>query len=1271
MSHVAIVPPIPTTATEYAVKPRFLVGGPRKYTRDAVLQNGIPAETNASAALALPWSQDSAAPMHLDDASDFVAPGAVRLSDPAGIDFWFTYEQIDGNDLLGLNAVFQQRQPWIATQDHAEFPALTAVSQWYDISTLVDSWERDNHSAPGESWWTLSLDGHGLNSLRIYPRAAILAVMAYWDNILGEHDDHVYFAGYLGDPQMTGDPTANTWSVTCEGIRADLKLQRNTPGEVGGELLTGIWTVSDPLENVAAEPTEGSDPIDFNPPNFQDEDRTTLYISKDIPGATTLRDEPHGAAEDDFRLLPMTRLPNSNRGLKIQMAYINPSNNAKYSAQSQKFIVVQNTNDIEPPVQDDTEVGRGAWGYINLSNYHLELRNRVGSLCGSTAYPTIIYLGSKNGGPAPGIQLGPGMGAVLCNNEAVFRSAWSVPNGWPVIDLRQCGGEIWPRDPYIAHRGVGLAWDPDPLGCTIAIRNGGYAGNHQDDGRCFSGVVSDPGGTEIFLDPAASGPEISGFTDWPTKGYIRSFTSNNVVAYEGIDYGANKLFGCVRVKGNLAPLLPGEAVAVLRNAGYWWDHVAIGPDSLGIIPRDFPNKRAVKDGTDGGDVNDDGEFHDQNISTKGEKVWGIWGNGAASPIVWDDGDGNVLDFMTPKSWGSEPDARKYAPACPLNQAVRRKGTLGGGIFQQYAAEGASSWHHHDSNSWADWEATATPRIGNIDSLNAYITARYEAAEHEAAVVVSDDTEPGEYGVITVKTNQAREYPGETIPGVYFLRALLPGGGQVDFTYTHRTKSTFDGVLKMPGYEGVAIPPDSTLVKVINSKANWNGGGVDAWVQRNMPIGMGLSIERWKGSVEATILAYTPGTITVQPGQADAFPDTGTLLLSPPVQYSGGLTIIDVSFNPDTYRATYTGRTGSAFTGVTLLGGITPAAGWAVYIDGGAGVSYPADFEILGSREEAPLNPDIFLGNNESWDILYQSAWGNQVSANLTGYGSIRKFFPFAPKGINPFYRHYLVRFHRMSDGGRVKLNHMVIHKLPVRGNTAPFGSTNRHDWEGEFWTSTLVHDMFYDAGIPESQMHFNWGARVPRWNFSEGNLWDSGRGLAEAGGDLLTNTSDNHLYFRKDPQAGGAPFNSATPFLMDERAIWGDIEATRQPDLAVAQIRLEARNPMTGEQFTRFAPSSAAPFGEIRIVPNRIVANEHDADMLAGLLWRKANGGWVIRAPGGPFICALEYGDILRFEDAIDVAGRFFAQEMMVIGIHEEGEGDKLRCWIDIEEWVT
>lgn len=1251
---------------------QFFVGGPLAYVRSAALAAGIPAETAASTTLANEWATDWRDGMDLTDASDFTSTGAIRLVDPSGVDFWFTFESRSGNTLLDINPVFERRNAWTAPEGAALFPAGTTVSQWYDISEFVTSWRRKQISGPGESYWVLELSGIEWNSLQIYPDAAVLAVATHYDDILGFHDPAIWFTGFLDEPKVKGDPNRNEWTVSAQGRRKYLKLQRNTPGQYGGELVDGTWTASDPLQDLAAEPTEGQNPSDFSVANISDEDEGSLYIAKDFPSVTTLNGGPVGATEADTRLVPLTPLKFTGQGLRITQCYFNPVPSGAHTAQSQKWLVIYNNTQLEAPALGPEEYPYPEkWGIIDLSTYHLELRNKDDSRCGSNVRPTVIYLGTKVGPTTAAINLKPQTGAVICFDESVFRSQFSIPTGWTVVEIKQCQGDKFGTDLAVSQRGVGLTWDPDPTGCWVALRDGGRAGNDQDDGRYSAEVAADAGGDEITLTNVTA----PGLSSWPTSGYVRSENGNRLACYTGVDVGASKLTGVTRpVPGDRAAAIAvADRVNVRHSASYWMDFVAIG-DIVDEIPTDFPVKRVGSYGDP-----DDGSFRDQNDGPKGERVWGIWATSAngytvgTTPIFWEDGSSNVTDFLKPEDWGAQPDARKVAPACPVLQAVRRRETMGGGQLEEKPS--GPQWYHHDSNSWLDWEVQAGPRIGNVDALDSFVYLQFEATEHAAATVEEDNSDVNDADeTLTVGTNEAREYPTASPRDgkAWYMRALTPGGGHVDFRYDYRDGSTFGGVKKGPGYEGVEIPAGSTLVTMINTKATWNTTGADSYIQKNLPIATGLSLRRWIGLRSASVLDYSAGTLTVRPGQAAGFPSAGTLILQPVAAVtSGGITVVPASFNPDTFRATYSGRTDSAFTGVTLLG-VTPQSGWTVTPYSASALNFPADMDILISREDNPVSPLLFIDNNESWDVAYKSAFGNQRDGTVLPAGVMERFFPFGGgAGSTPFVQWIFVKVHRMTDDGRFKANTVRVHRLPARSQSSAGDRSSQDDWQMKFTTASLAHDIFLDAGVPANLMWFSGGEQVRTYRLSEGNVWDSARGLAELSGCVLQETADGRILFKRDPQASGAPFATAGKVLIDEEAVWGDIEAVEQPRHAVAQIRLEAKNPVQDQFYTVFSPSSANPLGIVKTVSGRITPNQEAAEHLARLLFRKANGGWTIRVPSGPFATVLEYGDVVRFVDQVDVAGRFFAQEMVVRSITEEGEQDRLRVTLELQEWVT
>lgn len=1295
MSRTAVAPPLPTTADRYQTDVYFYVGGPLNYVRDASLMAGIAAETAAESTVATTWNPDTRDTLVLTDASDFTSRGAVRLTLADGTDYWWTFESRSGNTLHSLNPVFDQKSPYTARGPLGLFPVGTVASQWYDISGLVDDWDVEEHEGDAESYFTMQLRGTGWNSLQIAQDAAILAVAYHWDSILGAHDPHILFSGWLGQPSTTGDPQKNTWEVGAEGLRKYLQLQRNDPQQYGGQLVQGTWTASEALGDLAAEPMEGQQPSDFAVGNVEDDDAGSLYISKDTPSVTLRENSPSGVVGLNVGAKPYAYEPQTGFGLRFDMAYLNPVPSGSHSTQDQKWIVVYNNHPIEPP-DGPSPVSVLEWGKIDLTGYTLMTQNV------NENYPLILYLSKKNGGASPKIILGPQQGAVLCYDEPAFRSQFSVPPGWQVFELKQTGGLLFGKDPNdpAADRGMGMAWDPNPNGCWFGLRGGGQPGNFTDS--MYSGLVAaqdiDAGTVTLYENGWTAGELEARLATFPTQGYIRGESTDIWKCYTGVDVGAHKLTGVVKVKGYKDPFIRGgddtERIDVSEFSGYWWDFLSVGEAIIPKIPRQFAVRRVVEGGDytprDGDGVQTgpstevgDGTMQDQNDSGKvGEKVWGVWNNGGARPVIWDTtGSGDTINFFRPGSagWNAAPADWKCAPACPQLQAVRRSGTVGGGNFQQKAS--SPSWKWHDSNSHADWEVQTGPRLGNIAVLDSYIWLEFEAAELERAEVVADNTDVGdETGILTVKTNQAREYPttcARTLPYPFYMRALIDGGGNVDFLYASRfsdeTSDRFEGVTKLPGYELATIPAGATLVTMVLMRASWDKTGAVSYVQRNMPRWTGLSWQRWQGQPpEALVTDVTETEITVTQGAAAGFPTTGTLWFTEPA--TAGLIITTVTIGPagtgKAWTADYTGRTDTTFTGVTWAEGHA-LPGWTASAVRDQQTSFPSDLDVLVTRQRNPASPITFLDRNQSWDTAY--VLSHHSEETLGGHpGVVEKYFPGdGALGSFRFLWKLFVKVHRMAGGGRVKANRLRVHKMPYRARGAPGDSVEGWEWAGEYRTSTLAHDMLVDAGVDARRMSFSDGAAIFQFALADGNVWDGPRGLARMSSCILQETADNQLVFRPHPQAPGANHSMTGKLTLDGDALWGPTRATERPRHAVSQMTAECRDGVTDVVWDIAEPSDALILGTVRALPAQIVPNEQAGHAIVRLALRQANSGWELEALGGPPFVILGYGDVVRVVNLQDDAGRFFSGEFFVYGVKHSGGRGRMRSVAKLREWTV
>lgn len=1281
MTWNAVTPPVPTTATRYKATLEVYSGGPLGYVADASLSMGIPIQIPASAVLAVGWSPDWGDRLIVDDATAFASKGAVRLT-VDGESYWYTYESHDDTTFWSLQPVLRKKSPYTTTRRGlAFFDPGTVVDQWFDMSTYVDDWTIECHEGDNESYWTASLSGTNWNSLRISQDGAVLMIITVWDDILGTHDPIVAFSGFFAEPQPSGVPSKNTWTCSAEGRRKYLLLTPDNPRQYGGELVNGTWTASEALGDVAAEPMEGDSPVNFAIGNAENDDAGDLYISKDTPTVTLLTDGPTGGIELDNRGKPFRMLDDSGQGLRFTQFYFNPQPNGAHSAQMQKFFVLYNNTQVDPPDKGADTVSALEWGKYDITQYSLWTQNK------RDARPLILYLGSKNGGPAPSITIGPRQGCVFVYDEPTFRSQFSLPPGWQVYELKQCAGELFGQDPNESSRGMGLAWDPDPDGCWIALKTGARAGNYQDFAAFSILVDADGGSTVTVKENGWTDQQVTDFlATWPTIGYLRNESNNRLVAYRGINAAARQFTSVTQVKGN--PDFPvGTRIDLYEHAGYWIDFAAMG-DIISKIPTVFPVKRvsSVSNWENPGDPSrgpsseeGDGVMVNQNTQGVGDHVWGIWDNGGATPIVYDTtGNGDYIAWWPPGSagWNGAAANRKVLPACPSMAALRRV-VMGGGQFKQKVS--SPRFYDHDSNSAADWATQIGVRIGNISELDSYIWLQFQPEEVTRAVVVEDNSDVGDAdGTLTVRDGQARLYPGTCFkPTIWYMRALNPGGGAVDFLYGGRGPSGFEQVVKREGFAGVTIAPGATLVTMVNTKAAWNQRGANVFAQVNMPRAIGLAWERWKPEPpDVQILAVGADTVTAAPGQFAQYPGSGNLRYTPPPDASG-LIVIDAALsisgppppNASTYTLSFTSRSDTVLYGVTF-GTPVPQAGWTLHGDGTLGVSYPTDLDVLLTRELYPTSPVTFLDHNESWDIAYKASMHTEQSESL-GVGFKELYFPFVGTGANPFFWRLFVKVHRTLYSERVKANRLRVLAAPYRDRGSSTDSVAGHEWQMRYSTAMIFHDVLVEAGVPPELISASDGVDVFTQQLAEGSVWAAARDLATVGSCIAQETADGHIIHKRHPQAPGA-WHSMTPKLMlDGDGLWGPLRATARPNHAVNQVILECSNGMTGQSWLIAAPSDADGLGTTRTLPAMIVPSELAGESIARLTLRQLNGGWQLDAPTGPMALGLEYGDILPVRNLVDEAGQLFNQDFMVVGIQHSGRRQRMRSTIKLREWVT
>lgn len=980
-------------------------------------------------------------------------------------------------------------------------------------------------------------------------------------------------------------------------------------------------------------------------------------------------------------------------------------------------------------IQAGIPAGRLAsdWGNIDLNGFQLETIGGT-DLSAIAGARKKIYLGSKNGGPSPQLIIKPHTGAVLCYDEELFRRQRSVPDGWQVFEYKSCDGFIPGARPDIRHRGVGAGFSLDPDGDMLMLR----AAPRWTDDRRFGAQVSSDGGsyiqlTDITASPEEESPVSASLASWPTSGYVRCDANNALVWYDGIDVAQSRLLNTTTRWNNQRESV-GTAVTVsgsivqYRDCAYTWDAVAwsqsddtaLRQQFIGKIPGDYPFQPLATEKT-----------RNQNIANAiGERVWGVWTTAStntpsAVPIVY--GDSSLLDWKAQPGlgltnpWVSVTDSAKVVEAPALRQAIRRAYVMGGGRFGEGADSGA--WYYADSNTAADWATVENPRIGNVDTLTSTIVMRAELTEHRSAYVVLDeiaeiDDISGEpYYRLQVTEGEELEFPASaTNASQYCLVALVAGESPQYLTYQSRGNGYFYGVQRVLGSGTSTIPPGTEIKARINTRANSNTRGGNSYVIKNMPSVMGLVYKRWSSLKGTRITAVGTTYLDVPAGAAGSFPASGTLIVTASPTYQG-----NAATNPPSYSVPYTSRTDSRFEGCTFPTGVTLQTNWAIGLSSGS-LSMPADIEILASREDNPSDPSTFLGANPSWDVVYTGAHGSQRDATTSfgNRGARERFYPFGGSTSgNPFYQHVCVRVARMTDSGRVKANSLTNLRNPVRSsvpNAAPQGTPQPlpsdsggiyippsggftevgsgsgfvfgwNDgtamWNALYSVGSVVHDLLLDAGVPSKLISTGTTAinadLIRSVKLSEGSVWEACRSLAIQHGYIIAERPDGRILFVRDPRAVGATYDVLPLIQVEDETVWGKPTLTERPRHAVSQIRLEATNPVGEEHYTIVVPPNASELGDVATISGRVTSSEYAAEKLARLLWRRANGGYALDVPMGPFALDISAADILRVNlvNKFDDGGRVPQGDYLVRSVRHRWTDDQLTSQIQIEEFVN
>ncbi len=1258
-----VYPPFDLDAAIQDTQTRVYLGGPRPFVRRALVAEGLTPPTSATVTLNGGVNTFVDSTWTLDDVSPLLRPsGALFVEGPLG-DIWVTYQSVDAN----ANTISGVRT--VTGVDHVLPDGYTA-SQWRDITSYVEQVEMGFRREGKAFIWSATLTGIEWNSLIQFQDATILIVKRYWNSTFGgDYDTPIVngahdtlpesgwtpwvprFLGYLDPVKVTGAPDGTSWSVTARCESKYLSQMSIIPKTYGAETIQGVRAASSTLGAPSAEPEEGDGIADFSPDKTADDNKRTLWISRNAPATSSaLAVRPTG------RIQNTTTIPESSGlGLRIQQVFCAGMETARMTRQRQLWIEVANTNPDPPalwPFEDDISAKGGpipakddGLTYGNIALTGIALRNSRGQR---------LYLSSKNGYGLGDIILKRGETAVLCFDKAVFDDLLEPPDGMEVVEFQQCDGWRPGLDPNWGHRGVGSEFYLDPAGDWLALE-AAVAGNprfEQYQGGPNPTVVTDSvsttNGTGSITVSDASGLPDSGYLisdGQPIRLYYAGKSGNTLT---GVQKFAN-YYPDGRYKDGFNQMENGRGLKQGEFKSVWIDFVAWG---TATVPTRFPSDLAPSSENQ----NDNG--------VEGQRVWG-----------WRGSDGSSDAF-------SQSGMQNVAPGgVGTNQSIRRKNANGGGVYQGNLGDGAFS--NHDGGTSLDWTTLDVPLIGNLGPDATTEWLHIDLGEHPAAQVSVDNSDVGAAdGTITVGTGQANEYEITLRPDM----VMRAGSSGIEFRYTHHDGTTFYGVQKVRG-AGNEIPNGTELVTLVDTNpSHKTGSGTRPRIEPyNLYSVSQIEMRRWYDPPTATVTsAITPNysataVVALNAGATRFFPTAGTVsALIPVPQASSPYYQAENSHSAYGYTLSYTGKTADTLTGVRFVSSSgTTALPVGTVLTMEKAVSYPGHIMILGSRREFPNDALTYLGSNPDWDIIRE---------NSAPPGPFQ-VYPVTTQ--NPFYRHIRILIKQMKRNGqnvteRAKLNSVNLYRKP-RYNpanlvpssdqaAAPRGGviapTQVFDFYGSFTMANIVDDVLASCGYDPSRRDCLGGPNIVKLALHEAPVWPTLTDLAKRSGCIVEDGPLGGVRWRWDRIMPGSSFPRIPVATLTRSTIWGTIQQVDLPAHQVGQIALEASNPSKEETFAVQVPAVPLPLGSVVPVRDRFATTTAHAVNIAKQLLIDGNGGrqWTVPIGNADY---FQPQDLVRLDPSIDAAGVTGPVLTQVIGMQAVSDADGQQGTLTLEELRT
>lgn len=287
---------------------------------------------------------------------------------------------------------------------------------------------------------------------------------------------------------------------------------------------------------------------------------------------------------------------------------------------------------------------------------------------------------------------------------------------------------------------------------------------------------------------------------------------------------------------------------------------------------------------------------------------------------------------------------------------------------------------------------------------------------------------------------------------------------------------------------------------------------------------------------------------------------------------------------------------------------------------GAPPSVPTHYVVRLSAQQAPNDPQTYLGENPDW--LDAVAVADTTADHA--------YHPLGTMHDAPMAWWAFVEIKQMSDGGRAKLNELTFWALngsravvPATGMPSPFQQT--------YTTADIADAILRDAGVPAHRRDCAGGAAVRSVTLARASVWQQVVSLAKRSTCVAYETRLGVIRFAPDPRAVRAAGRAAPNLVITRKVARGTPVVRERPRHQAAQVEVVARNDVDGTEYTATYPAVPYRYGGLVRVEGRYAASRLDALSLAQAILREANGGWTLEVDVGGFV-DFELLDVVRVE---------------------------------------